>query len=346
MRPGRGPRRAGVGKLRRMARRRQKTQTRLARGACCVLAFLVAALLAPVAVADTVELVGGDVLHGKVVEQTDDLVVIEHDTLGHLELPADQVASVTIAAEEAAQDTAQDVVQPLEEAQAEAPDAKEQKEKSPWTLAIDLSLNISQGNTDESDFRFGLNARREMEDTRWRIDSSWYYKKSDGSSTDNKFTLGSRYDWLMPGSKWFWFVAGRLDWDKFESWDQRISGQTGPGYHLIENDKFKLDVLGGLGTRKEWGSDNDSWKFEGSVGLDFEYTITERQSLDFDITYFSVLDDLDDYRTRSTGNWRYALSDDLHLSLLVGYSWEYQNFVDPGDEYYDFRFFVGVQYAF
>jgi putative salt-induced outer membrane protein YdiY len=150
----------------------------------------------------------------------------------------------------------------------------------------------------------------------------------------------------MPGSPWFWFVGGRFDWDKFESWDQRFSGQTGPGYHLIENDKFKLDLLGGLGTRKEWGSKNDSWLFEGSAGLDFEYTITERQSLEFDITYFFVLDDLDDYRTRSTGNWRYALSDDLHLSLLVGYSWELQSIVDPGDEHYDLRFFIGVQYAF
>jgi len=298
--------------------------------------------------ADTVELADGDVLHGKVVEQTDDLVVIEHETLGRLELPADQVASVTIAADEtaeAAQDAAQDVAQPLEEAQAEAPDAEE-KEKSPWTLALDLSLNIAQGNTDESDFRFGLNARRPTETTRWRIDSSWYYKQSDGSSTDNKFTLGSRFDWLMPGSKWFWFVAGRLDWDKFESWDQRLSGQTGPGYNLIEDDKFKLDVLGGFGTRKEWGSANDSWLLEGSIGLDFEYKITERQSLDFDITYFYVLDDLDDYRTRSTGNWRFAISNDMRLSLLVGYSWEQQSVVDPGDEHYDFRFFVGVQYAF
>jgi hypothetical protein len=80
--------------------------------------------------------------------------------------------------------------------------------------------------------------------------------------------------------------------------------------------------------------------------LDLEYTITERQSLDFDITYFSTLDDFDDYRTRSTGNWRYAISNDMRLSLLVGYSWEYQNIADPGDERFDFRFFVGVQYAF
>ena len=323
-------------------------RTRLARGGCRVLAFLVAALLAPVAVADTVELVSGDVLHGKVVERTDDLVVIEHETLGRLEVPADQVASVTTdaqPAEQAAQDAAQDVAQPLEEAQAEAPEAEE-KEKSPWSLAIDLSLNISQGNTDESDFRFGLTARRPTETTRWRIDSSWYYKQSEGSSTDNKFTLGARNDWINPGKKWFWFVAGRFDWDKFESWDQRLSAQTGPGYHLVEDEKIKLDVLGGLGPRKEWGSDSDSWKFEGSLGLDLEYKVTERQSLDFDITYFLVLDDTDDYRTRSTGNWRYALSDDLQLSLLVGYSWEYQNVVDPGDEYYDFRFFIGVQYAF
>jgi putative salt-induced outer membrane protein YdiY len=310
-------------------------------------AFLAAAFLAAAASADQVELVGGDVLHGTVVERTDDLVVIEHETLGRIEVPADEVVSVKTDAElaaEAAEVAAQDAAQPLEEAPAEAVDAEE--EESPWSLAVDLSLNVSEGNTEESDFRFGLNARRETEATRLRIDSSWYYKRSEGSSTDNKFTLGARNDWIYPGSKWFWFVGGRLDWDKFESWDQRLSAQTGPGYHLVADEKFTLDVLGGLGTRKEWGSDNDSWKLEGSLGLDFEYKITERQSLDLDITYFSALDDFDDYRTRSTGNWRYALSDDLHLSLLVGYSWEYQNIADPGDERYDFRFFVGIQYAF
>ncbi|MHC4784441.1 MAG: DUF481 domain-containing protein, partial [Planctomycetota bacterium] len=83
-----------------------------------------------------------------------------------------------------------------------------------------------------------------------------------------------------------------------------------------------------------------------SLGLDTEYKINERQSLDFDITYFVDVEEFEDYRTRSTGNWRYAISNDMRLSLLVGYSWEYQNIADPGDKRYDFRFFVGIQYAF
>jgi putative salt-induced outer membrane protein YdiY len=327
-----------------MARGRKRAQARHVRCGCGAQALLLAVLLAPAAAADTVELVGGDVLNGTVIEQTDELVVIEHETLGRIELPADQVASVTIAAQEAAQEEAGDVQQPLEEAPAEAPDVEE--EKSPWSLTVDLALNISEGNTQESDFRFGANARRETEATRLRIDSSWYYKRSEGSSTDNKFTLGARNDWLLPGSRWFWFVGGRLDWDKFESWEQRLAAQTGPGYHLIDGEDFKLDVLGGLGTKKEWGSENDAWKLEGSLGVDLEYKINERQSLEFDLTYFSVLDDFEDYRTRSTGNWRYAISNDMRLSLLVGYSWEYLNIVDPGDQHYDLRFFIGVQYAF
>ncbi|MHC4274450.1 MAG: DUF481 domain-containing protein [Planctomycetota bacterium] len=325
-----------------MARGRKKTRPRLVRGRCRVLACLVAALLAPAAWADVIELVSGDVLHGKVLERTDALVVIDHETLGRLELPADQVASVMTDAEAAEQ-----AAQQLEEAPAEAVDSEEEeKEESPWSLTVDFSLNVSQGNTEESDFRFGLNARRLTEETRLRIDSSWYYKRDRSNTTDNKFTLGSRFDWLMPGSPWFYWVGGRFDWDKFESWDQRLSAQTGPGYHIIETDDFLLDVLGGLGTRKEWGSLNDDWKLEASLGLDTEYKINERQSLDFDITYFVDVEEFEDYRTRSTGNWRYAISNDMRLSLLVGYSWEYQNIADPGDKRYDFRFFVGIQYAF
>ena len=74
-------------------------------------------------------------------------------------------------------------------------------------LAIDFSLTAISGNTDETSLRFGLTAGRETEATRLAIDSSWYFKQTDNTTTDNKFTVGARYDWLFPDSKWFWFAV-------------------------------------------------------------------------------------------------------------------------------------------
>ena len=41
-----------------------------------------------------------------------------------------------------------------------------------------------------------------------------------------------------------------------------VSFHGGPGYMLIEEDDLKLSLKAGPGTRKEWGSDNDSWVFD------------------------------------------------------------------------------------
>ena len=151
---------------------------------CGVLAPLVVALLAAAAAGDVIELVSGDVLHGTVVEQTGDLVVIEHETLGRIELPADEVASVKTDAElvaEAAQVEAGDVAQPLEEAQAAAADAEE--EESPWSLAVDFSLTSTSGNTEETAkftqrIRVVLYPQVEHSIPRWLTRVSTHYEES------------------------------------------------------------------------------------------------------------------------------------------------------------------------
>ena len=49
-------------------------------------------LLVSRAAADEVKLTTSDVLHGTVVEQTDEHVVLEHPVLGSLSIPRDQIA--------------------------------------------------------------------------------------------------------------------------------------------------------------------------------------------------------------------------------------------------------------
>ncbi len=317
-----------------------------------VAALVMCLLPAGLAGADRVECVNGDVLIGTVVAQDEKVVVLEHDVLGRLELPLDQVTTVTIDTPDGAMpETVPAEVEPpgtpaetpLAETPADAETIK--KEIDYWDLAIDLAANTTTGNTDEQTLRFGLTASRITERTRLGIDSSYYWKATDSRTTDNKATLGVRNDWLIPESKWFFFTSGRLDYDQFESWEQRLNFQVGPGYQLIESDDLELDLLGGLGARKEFGSLNDDWKFEGLLGLDLRWQATGRQTVTFNFTYFPTTD-ADDYRARSTAQWRYALDEDYALSLIIGYLLEYQSIVDPGDEKTDFRFWVGLQFGF
>jgi putative salt-induced outer membrane protein YdiY len=143
-------------------------------------------------------------------------------------------------------------------------------------------------------------------------------------------------------------VSGRLDWDQFQSWEERINFQGGPGYHILRKEdhdlNMELDAYVGIGARKEWASINDDWKAEGLLGLDYTYYITDRMTLDLDLNYFPTFNNISDYRLRSSGLWRYALTNGQNLSLVMGYLLEYQSIVDPGNETTDFRIWIGIQY--
>ena len=51
---------------------------------------------------------------------------------------------------------------------------------------------------------------------------------------------------------------------------------------------FDLDLLAGIGPRKEFGSQDDDWKPEGRLGFDLEWEVTKRQSFDFNSAFFPV----------------------------------------------------------
>ncbi|MHC4288719.1 MAG: hypothetical protein ACYSSK_01425 [Planctomycetota bacterium] len=57
--------------------------------------------------ADEITLKGGDVIHGKVIEQNDDGVLLDHEDLGQIKIASDRVASVLIATDEVSQPTEQ-----------------------------------------------------------------------------------------------------------------------------------------------------------------------------------------------------------------------------------------------
>lgn len=291
------------------------------------------------AAADTVELKNGDVLKGTIVEQNDDVVVIEHDSLGRIAVPRDQVAELAVGEPPADG-------RPLDEPAEAVEPEPEKKEIDHWDLTLDLSFTATTGNTEEVNLRFGVNAKRETDATRLGIDFSYYWRTSDSVTTDNKATLGARNDWLIPASKWFWFVAGRADYDQFQSWDYRVNAQGGPGYQFIDKEDLTWSGSGGLGFRKEWGSIDDGLKFEGVLETNLLWNPTERQEISFNFSYFPVMTDIRDYRFRSTALWRYALDADYTLALIIGYLWEYQSIVDPGSKRSDFRFWVGLQYGF
>jgi putative salt-induced outer membrane protein len=326
-------------------------------------------------------LVGGDVIHGKISNLTDISISLDHVDLGMLEIPKQKVQSLTFKhavlghieiprsqIKSLGKDKPASAVV-VEEKPTTTQVQKSQKEdeaedywlepqfdrlnagvsrlkKQGWSLATDFSITTSSGNTEEETTRFSAHLKRRLRAERLNLDMTYYHKTSDGDTTDNKFTAGVLQDWLNPGSRWFFFGLGRYDYDEFESWTHRGNIQFGPGYNLIDSDRMLLNLRAGAGGRKEWGSESDDPELEGLAGFDFEWKITKKQSFDTTVHYFPVLNDFDDYRTRSTLNWRYLLSKELNLSFIFGILHEFQSVVDPGEDDSDTRVHTGIQIRF
>jgi RNase P/RNase MRP subunit p29 len=291
----------------------------------------------------TIVLAGGDTIEGKVIERTDYAIVVEHPNLGRLEIPRDRIDSLEIKEPEIEKDEKPGWFEPqLRKLAARTSRLKEQG----WKLSFDISLDSSSGNTDEQVTRFGGHLEREQPRYRAKLDASYYYKLSEGDTTDNKLTVGLGRDWIYPESVWFWFALGRFDYDEFESWKQRANAQTGPGYHLIESEDMTLDMRLGLGARREWGSENNNPKLEALTGADFQWDITTKQKCVFAPYFFPVVGDLDDYRGRVSGEWRYLFDKDMLLTFVLGTLYEYSRIVDPGKDHGDLRVYLGLRYGF
>jgi putative salt-induced outer membrane protein YdiY len=298
---------------------------------------------------DVFVLKSGDVIHGKLMEDRGDQMVILHDDLGQLTVEKEKVVSVevssaTTAAEAEAQKTEYFLKRgydfnPLNNFSAGA------KEKG-WGMSLNVSVNNSYGNTDEQAWRIGGDIKHDTEFNRFITDFAYYRKDKNSETTDNKYSQGFIYDWLLPGSKWFYFAGGRYDYDEFESWLHRVNVQAGPGYRFIDDRFFTLDSRFGLGGKKEWGSEEDDLEVESMLGGDLSWQLAERQKISATTRYFSVVNDIEDYRTRSTVDWSFLLDRDMNLSFNIGLLHEYQAYVDPGKKKHDTRLFSGIQYNF
>ncbi len=300
--------------------------------------------------ADQLFLKNGDVLNATVVEESDTFLVVVHESLGRLKISKGEVTSrkeaVSVPDEKTGPQTETYYFAKNEpEFDRLNAFAKKMKEDG-WKMSANFSVQADDGEDDEMRYRAGFKASRETLFRRFNTDWTYYYKEKNGSNTDNKLSAGLRYDWLKPDSPWFHFLGGRYDYDKFESWEHRLSVHTGPGYRLIDNDLMQWEVSVGGGFRKEWQSENNDVLAEGIGSTGFSWKLSERQSVAFSWAYYPVFDDWQDYRTRTTADWNYLLSREMNLSFTVGLLHEYQAIIDPGEDHNDTRLYSGVQVDF
>ena len=273
---------------------------------------------------DTIELIGGDVIHGFITESTDEQITLRHEDMGLMTIPRSQIAAIN----------------PPTKAELEA------AKKRQWRSRFKLAATGTYGNTDNQSLNVGVSTERETEEEKTLFRLDYYYGAEDGDKNESRLSALARNDWLIPDSKWFYFIDGTYDYDEFQSWDHRLAGHLGVGYEWIEEDDLDVNLRAGLGASKEWGSDDDDIKPEGLLGIDLSWKVNETQDLTASMTYFPDLAEFSEFRTVTRVDWTMLLDSERNMSLTAGLLHEYESEVDPGFEHYDLKIFFGLTFDF
>ncbi len=288
-----------------------------------------------------VVLATGEVLRGNLLEQTPQHMVLEHETLGRLEIASDAVAEVRAIPPDAPPLQPPPPPPALKLAADEPYLPRAPLPSAKWKSRFELGLSSASGVTNTTNLRLGFKTAYDSETQKYAILSSYYYAKSEGEVTDNKFNLTGLGDWPFRGSRWSVFGQGTYDYDEFQSWDQRVTAGGGFRYNIVNlagidakaqyNDVLSVNGRGGVGFRKEFGSLDEDIVPEAIVGVDLTWKVSVRQQLVFGMTFYPDLEELGDGRFTSKAEWVYNLADLWDgLNLIIGYAYEYQSQVDPG----------------
>ena len=305
-----------------------------------------------------VKLKSGDILHGRLVDQTDAEVILDHAVLGELKIPTADVEAVVLVpvvvkAAEPPPEEEPAAKPPVEEEPTAEPPAEEEKEKPEWKWRFDLGFTGSAGVTNETSLRVGLTGRFRDPLKFYRVDSAYILKTTDSETTDNEFNADVLGDWkFKEKSKWGYFGQSTFDWDQFQSWDYRVTAHGGLSYLLLDLDKPQgsgndfLDLVGrfGLGGNKEFGSIDEDFQAEAMLQGELNCKLSERSKLTFRVTYYPDADteDFGEFRLTSRAEWAYDLEILEGLAFVVGYNYEYQSRTDPGVDPNDLNIYLSL----
>lgn len=313
---------------------------------------------------DRIELTSGDVLLGRIAEESDEQIVLEHPLLGRIELPRARIAEVIPAAnvgqepdapgERRADFSEHDANEaPADEATTDEAPANEEPRSllaelrellDGWKLQLALGFSDRASNVRSFSVHTRLNANYADSEDRWRINAAYHRSTTDSRTTRNDIRLFLQKDWLLPESSWFFFGQGDYHYDTIKSWDHRLGLHGGVGYDLNELLGVDARLRGGLGFTREFGGVDPKTRPESLLATEFNLQLTEVHSVAGSVQFMPSIDGSGYYRVTTDGNWDIKLTEEL--SLRFGVQHEYDNAVPAGFEKHDRRLTGSLVFQF
>ncbi len=272
-------------------------------------------------------LTNGDIIHGELIEKRDGKITIQHPVLGTIALPSSQIKHV------------------------ETPPAKlADKDQgllntgflANWKRSVEVGLKGSEGNSRNRHLHIGTRLKFENDQKRWDIEMAYNSSEDGGEQSRNELFAQFNRDFLIPSSTRFYFTEGRYDWDEFEDWDYRLSFGGGIGSQLIKTDDWAVNGRTGLGISKEFGGEDDEWVPEGILGIESNWAIAERHSLEFKNTLYPSLKEIGEFRNITALNWKVGLDQLNGVDFKVGLKNEFDSNTSGDSRKNDFKYHLSL----
>ena len=282
-----------------------------------------------------ITLSNGDKLQGIVVNQDEEIVTFQHETLGVLSLARSQISHLT-----------NEIEDHLSESTAQTK-AAQNALLSTWLLPnwekhLDVGVSGADGNSRSQDIHTALIIKTESSKRRHEIQAAYDSSEKDGDKSRDEFFTHLNSDWLIPNSQYFYFASSRFDWDDFQDWDYRLNIAGGGGYDFINNDTRTLRGKAGLGLNRESGGGDDDISPEGLLELASTWQLTKNHGIELKTTFYPQLEELQEFRNITTLAWVNKLNG--FMRLKVGLSNEHDTDVPDDIKKNDFKYSTSLSW--
>lgn len=278
----------------------------------------------------TVELVNGDRITGKLIEQSASEILVDNEYLGLIRIRRDSIKPP------------------------EPPPAEVVVIKSPWSGSFDLSIAGKSGNNNEQNVFSEFKARRETERT---IDTyRLSYERSlaetgSGSNkttdtTVNRKTVEARREWYLDETEWRPYLQGYVDDDTLMTFKRRYRISAGGAYPWIETDQERWVGRIGFATAKDRSGTETSWRPEAALGTEYFLQVNTAQSFSAGAELYPVLGDDGGYQSIARAEYRLKLVADAPWTVKIGAEQNRNSKPDPGDKKNDLIYYFAAGFVF
>jgi hypothetical protein len=120
------------------------------------------------------------------------------------------------------------------------------KEINYWSAKLSLGLNLSSGNTDQTQYSAIGNIKRRTAKTRFVTDYLGNFTKTGGVETINNQRVNTYFDIFKTRKYFFRPFFGEYFRDPLKNIDSRVTLGAGMGYYILDTSKTEWGVSGGL----------------------------------------------------------------------------------------------------